>query len=107
MLPYLQDRDFREAIVDSLIHAVDTPDPQYLKCYPTSAAIDSAFIGIPEASPLPKLLVDMHFFHSLPEWLDGESNIDFLTYLARKFLQDRSDFFTRTDQATAQLASCS
>ena len=75
--------------------------------HPTSAAIGSAYIGIPEASPLPKLLVDMHFFHSLPEWLNRESNIGFLRYLARKFLQDRSDFSTRTDQATAQLASCS
>ena len=78
----LQDRDFRDAVIDSLIHAVDTPDAQDLKWYPTSAAIDSAYIGTPEGWPLRKLLVDMHFFHSLPKWFNRESNIDFLRRLA-------------------------
>jgi hypothetical protein len=103
----LQDRDFRDAVIDSLIHAVDTPDAQDLKWYPTSAAIDSAYIGTPEGWPLRKLLVDMHFFHGLPKWLNEESNVEFLRDLARKFLQDRSDFFTRTDQTTVKLAGYS
>jgi len=48
----LQDRDFRDTVIDSLIHAVDTPDAQDLKWCPTSPAIGSAYICTSEGSPL-------------------------------------------------------
>lgn len=107
MMPSLRHRDFRDAIVDSLIHTVDTPDPQHLKYYPTSITIRSAYIAIPRRSPLRKLLIHMHFFRGLPKWFNKQSNIDFLRDLAGNFLQDRSHFFTRTDHTAAQLAACS
>jgi hypothetical protein len=103
----LQDRDFKDAIIDSLIHAVDTPDEQDTRWYPRSTTIDRAYRGTPESSPLRKLLVNMLFFHGHADWLDGATNTDFLRDLAKEFLQDRGDFVTRTDRTRSQLAGCS
>ena len=103
----LQDQNFKDAVIDSLVHAVDTPDGQDTRWYPRSAAIDRAYRGTPEGSPLRKLLVDMHFFHGRPDWLDTATNTDFLRDLAKEFLQDREGFVTRTDLTRAQLAGCS
>lgn len=103
----LQDQDFKDAIIDSLIHAVDTPDGQDTRWYPRSAAIDRAYGGTPENSPLRKLLVDMHFFHGHADWLDKATNTDFLRDLAKEFLRDRGDLVTRSDRTKSQLAGCS
>ncbi|CAK1357272.1 hypothetical protein CB0940_12246 [Cercospora beticola] len=103
----LQHHDFKDAIIDSLIHAVDTPDEQDTRWYPESATIDRAYRGTPESSPLQKLLVDMHFFHGRAEWLDGATNTDFFRDLAKELLQDRGDFVTRADRTRSQLAGCS
>jgi hypothetical protein len=104
----LQDQDFRDAVLDSLIHAVDTPDGQDVRWYPTATTIDRAYKGTPEGSPLRKLLVDMHFFHGRREWLNGAVNIDFLRDLARDLLDDRGNSFSpKTDRTTARLAGCS
>jgi hypothetical protein len=100
----LQDQNFKDAVIDSL---VDTPDGQDTRWYPRSAAVDRAYKGTPESSPLRKLLVDMHFFHGCADWLNGATNVDFLRDLAKDFLQDREGFVTRTDRTRAQLAGCS
>lgn len=102
----LQDQDFKDAVIDSLVYAVDTPDEQDKKWYPTPSAVDSAYRGTPESSPLRRLMVDMHFFHGHPEWLDETYNTEFLRDVARLFLQDRSDYVTRADRTTAQVAGC-
>jgi len=103
----LQDQNFKDAVIDSLVHAVDTPDGQDTRWYPRSAAVDRAYKGTPESSPLLKLLVDMHFIHGCADWLNGATNADFLRDLAKDFLQDREGFVTRTDRTRAQLAGCS
>ena len=103
----LQDQECRDAVVDCLVDAVDTPDGQDKRWYPTPGAIDRAYRGTPEGSPLRRLLVDMYFFRGCPEWLDEASNAEFLRDLARAFLQDRESFATRADHTTAQLAGCS
>lgn len=103
----LQDQNFKDAVIDTLAHAVDTPDGQDTRWYPRSAAVDRAYRGTPESSPLRKLLVDMHFFHGRADWLDGATNADFLKDLAKEFLEDREGFVTKTDRTRAQLAGCS
>lgn len=103
----LQDRDFRDAVIDSLIQAVDTPDAQNKKWYPPPATVDRAYRATPESSPLRRLLVDMYYFHGRPEWLDEASNAEFVRDLARIFLQGRTDNVTRADRTTAKLAGCS
>jgi hypothetical protein len=103
----LQDQGFKDAIIDSLIYAVDTPDARDTRWYPRSTAVDKTYMGTPESSPLRKLLVDMHFFHGRADWLDGATNIDFLRDLAKAFLQDRGDFVTRADMTRPQQAGCS
>lgn len=102
----LQDQAFRDAVVDCLIDAVDTPDGQDKQWYPSPGAIDRAYRGTPEGSPLRRLLVDMYFFHGRREWLDEATHADFLKDLAGEFLQDRGSFVTRADHTTAQLAGC-
>jgi hypothetical protein len=103
----LQDQEFRDALVDCLIHAVDTPDGQDKRWYPTPSAVDRAYRGTPDSSPLRRLLVDMYFFHGRREWLDEATNADFLRDLARDLLQGRGSFASKVDQTTAQLAGCS
>jgi hypothetical protein len=103
----LQDQDFKDAIIDSLIHAVDTPDRQDTRWYPRSATIDRAYRGTPENSPLRKLLVDIHFFYGHTDWLDKATNTDFLRDLTKEFLRDRGDLVTRSNRTKSQLASCS
>lgn len=103
----LQDQSFKDAVIDSLVHAVDTPDGQNIRWYPKSAAVDRAYSGTPEKSPLRKLLVDMHFFHGHADWLDEPISADFLKDLAKDFLHDREGIVTRTDRTRTQLAGCS
>lgn len=102
----LQDQEFRDAVIDCLIDAVDTPDGQDKRWYPTPGFIDRAYRGTPEGSPLRRLLVDMDFFDGCREWLDEATNADLLRDPARDFLQDRGSFATRADHTTAQLAGC-
>jgi hypothetical protein len=103
----LQDQEFKDALVDCLIYAVDTPDGQDKRWYPTPNAINRAYRGTPENSPLRRLLVDMYFFYGRREWLDKATNAEFLRDLAQDLLQDRGNFTIRADRTTAQLAGCS
>lgn len=103
----LQDQNFKDAVTDSVVHTVNTPDDEDIRWYTRSVTIDRAYRGTPKGSPLRKLLVDMHFFHGRADWLEGATNADFLKDLAKDFLQDREGFVTRTDRTRAQLAGCS
>jgi hypothetical protein len=85
----VQDGEFKDAVLDALIHTVRTPDDEGVCWYPTKHWVDRAYVGTPEGSPLRRLLVDMYSFHGRKDWLDGQKNIDFLVDLAGHLLMDR------------------
>jgi hypothetical protein len=67
----VQDGDFKDAVIDALIHTIATPDEEGTFWYPTKQLVDRAYTGTPEGSPIRRLLVDMHAFHGKRCWLDG------------------------------------
>lgn len=59
----MQDGDFKDAIVDALIHTVAAPDEKGMRYYPIAQSVNRAYIGTPKGSPIRRLLVDMYTFH--------------------------------------------
>ncbi|KAM0721339.1 hypothetical protein Q7P37_003043 [Cladosporium fusiforme] len=59
----VQDGDFKDAIIDALIHAVAMQDEAGKRWYPTGKWTTQAYSGTPEGSPIRRLLVDMYVFH--------------------------------------------
>lgn len=58
----IQDGHFKDALIDALIHSVNTTNNDGKNWYPGSSLVNCAYEGTPEGSPLRKLLVDMHMF---------------------------------------------
>lgn len=85
----VQDGGFRNAIVDSLIHAATTPGKTGKRWYLGLSMVDSAYKGTPEGSPLTRLLVDMYVFHGIDEWLQGDINPEFMSDLAKCLLKNK------------------
>lgn len=101
----VQDGGFRDAIVDSLIHAVSTPNKAGRCWYPGPLTVDRAFKGTPERSPLRKLLVDMHVFRGNNKWLDGDNNPELLAELAQYAFKDKRASL-QADPTRPTLDSC-
>lgn len=85
----VRDGDFKDAVIDALIHTVATPDDNGSCWYPMKKWVTQAYAGTPEGSPIRKLLVDMFMFNGQEDWLEGEDNVDFLVDLGRRLLADR------------------
>ena len=102
----VQDGDFKDAVIDALIHTVATPDEEGAFWYPTEQLVDRAYTGTPEGSPIRRLLVDMHAFHGKRCWLDGQRNVDFLADLAGYLLRDRSEHSQALDSTTPETSGC-
>jgi hypothetical protein len=102
----VQDGDFKDAVIDALIHTVATPDEEGAFWYPTKQLVDRAYTGTPEGSPIRRLLVDMHAFHGKRCWLDGQRNVDFLADLAGYLLRDRSEHSQALDSTTPDMSGC-
>lgn len=58
----VQDGDFKDAVVDALIHTVAAPDEKGVRWYPIAQSVDRAYTGTPAGSPIRRLLVDMYTF---------------------------------------------
>ena len=102
----VQDGDFKDAVVDALIHTVAAPDEKGVRYYPTAQSVNRAYIGTPEGSPIRRLLVDMYTFHGRKDWLEGQRNVDFLADLAGCLLRDRSEHSQALDSTTPEVSGC-
>jgi hypothetical protein len=78
----IQDGNFKDAVLDALVHTVTTPNEKGVCWYPTKSWVDQAYVGTPEGSPIRRLLEDMYTYHGKADWLDGQKNVDFLADLA-------------------------
>jgi hypothetical protein len=85
----IQDGNFKDAVLDALVHTVTTPNEKGVCWYPTKSWVDQAYVGTPEGSPIRRLLVDMYTYHGKADWLDGQKNVDFLADLAGCLLTKR------------------
>jgi hypothetical protein len=56
----IQDGNFKDAVIDALVHTVTTPNEKGVCWYPTKSWVDQAYVGTPEGSPIRRLLVDMY-----------------------------------------------
>lgn len=102
----VQDGDFKDAVVDALIHTVAAPDEKGVRYYPTAQSVNRAYIGTPEGLPIRRLLVDMYTFHGRKDWLEGQKNVDFLADLAGCLLRDRSEHSQALDSTTPEVSGC-
>ena len=102
----VQDGDFKDAVVDALIHTVVAPDEKGVRYYPTAQSVNRAYIGTPEGSPIRRLFVDMYTFHGRQDWLEGQKNVDFLADLAGCLLRDRSEHSQTLDSTTPEVSGC-
>jgi hypothetical protein len=102
----VQDGDFKDAVIDALIHTVAAPDEKGVHWYPTAQSVDRAYTGTPEGSPIRRLLVDMYTFHGKKDWLDGQRNVDFLADLAGCLLRERSEYSQALDSTTPDVSGC-
>lgn len=102
----VQDRGFRDAIVDALIHSVATPDANGVCWFPTNGSVDRLYKGTPEGSPMRRLLVDLHVFRGSSKWLEGDqNNAEFTVELARRLI-DREGTQAHLDPTKPNLSSC-
>jgi hypothetical protein len=85
----IQDGDFQDAIIDALVHSIAMPDKSGKCWYPGASQVDQAYKGTPEGSPLRRFLVDMHMFYGDSKWLHGPENVEFLTDLAGRLLDEK------------------
>jgi hypothetical protein len=85
----IQDGNFKDAVLDALVHTVTTPNEKGVCWYPTKSWVDQAYMGTPEGSPIRRLLVDMYTYHGKADWLDGQKNVNFLADLAGCLLTKR------------------
>jgi hypothetical protein len=85
----VQDGDFKDAVLDALVHTVTTPNEKGVCWYPTGNWVHQAYVGTPEGSPIRRLLVDMYTYQGKDDWLYGQKNVDFLADLAGNLLVER------------------
>jgi hypothetical protein len=102
----VQDGDFKDAVIDALIHTVAVPDEEGSCWYPTKQLVGRAYTGTPQGSPIRRLLVEMYTFHGRKDWLDGQKNVDFLTDLAECLLRDRREDSRALDSTTPDVSGC-
>jgi hypothetical protein len=102
----VQDGDFKDAVIDALIHTVAALDKKGTRWYPMGRLVDRAYTSTPKGSPIRRLLVDMYAFHSRRDWLDSQRNVDFLADLAGYLLRDRSEHSQTLDSTTPDASSC-
>lgn len=69
----VQGSDFKDAIIDALVHTVATQDEVGTCWDQTGNWTSQAHSGTPEGSPICGLLGDMYMFHWAEHWVDGES----------------------------------
>jgi len=86
----IQDRQFQDASVDSLIALLSTPDKKTRPWSPSTSHADRAYRGTPEGSPLRKLMVDQLLLHGQRDNLDGVYHIDHLVDLAAASIDSRT-----------------
>lgn len=102
----VQDGDFKDAIVDAMIASINTTGKDDKHWYPSGPAVDRAYEGTPEGSPLRKLMVDIHVNHGGREWLEGVTNVEFVKDLAEDLYIDRESTAFRTNPTASHLKSC-
>jgi hypothetical protein len=102
----IQDGDFKDAIIDAMILSINTLGKDDKHWYPSGPAVDRAYEGTPEGSPLRKLMVDIHVNHGSRKWLEAVTNIDFVKDLAEDLYVDRESTAFRTNPTAAHLKSC-
>lgn len=69
----VQDNDFKDAIIDALVHTVATQDEVGTRWDQTGKRTSQADSGTPEGPPICRLPVDLYVFHGGEHWVDGES----------------------------------
>lgn len=100
----IQDGHFKDALIDALIHAVDTPDQNGELLYPEAWMVECVYQGTPEGCPFRRLLVDMHVFGE-SEWLNDEKNVDFLRDLGKRLIDVRKST-VHLDPTRPSASSC-
>ncbi|KAI7081684.1 hypothetical protein KC356_g8962 [Hortaea werneckii] len=85
----VQDDGFRNAVVDSLIHAAATPNKAGQCWYPGLSMVDKAYKATPEGSPLRRLITTFYLNCGNDNWLRGDMNREFLTDLTKCLLRDK------------------
>jgi hypothetical protein len=102
----IQDGDFKDAVVDAMILSINTMGKDDKHWYPSGPAVDRAYEGTPEGSPMRKLMVDIHVNHGNREWLEGVMDIDFVKDLAEDIYVDRESTAFRTNPTASLIESC-
>lgn len=102
----IQDGDFKDAVIDSIIASINIPGKDDKCWYPSGSTVDRAYEGTPEGSPLRRLMADIHVNHGGREWLEGVTNIDFVKDLAGDLYVDRESTTFRANPTASHLKSC-
>jgi hypothetical protein len=101
----VQDGQFKDAIVDSILTAINDPGKDGKLWYPGGQIVDRAYEGTPEGSPLRMLMVDIYVKHGSRGLLHKISNIDFVKDLAGDLYIDRK-FSPRLDTIGPKRKNC-
>lgn len=86
----IQDRDYQDALLDSLLACTDTKDEKGERWFPTGELVRRAYEKTPTGSPLRRLLVDMHNHHGRSEWIKEDNSVEFLADLTREMFETRA-----------------
>ncbi|OQN95406.1 hypothetical protein B0A48_18592 [Cryoendolithus antarcticus] len=101
----IQDGHFKNALIDALIQSVRALDLSGTPWRPIKRWVDQAYKGTTNGSPLRRLLVDLHAFRGESAWIKGSCNVDFLRYLAERWV-DNQDMPSKLDPTRTDLGSC-
>jgi len=81
----LMDDNFKNAVVDAIIHKNATKASDGHHWYPVGKAIRYAYDGTPAGSPLRKLLVDFYAYQAVEGWLSDYTSVE---EVPKEFLYD-------------------
>ncbi|KAK6443671.1 hypothetical protein LTR95_000498 [Oleoguttula sp. CCFEE 5521] len=83
---YVQDKQFRKAVLDEVITRIVEVGPNGARSYPPNDTVATIYSGTTAGSPARKLMVDCHVTMGHATWLSDEAEMyhkDFLLDLAR------------------------
>ncbi|KAM0712238.1 hypothetical protein Q7P37_011332 [Cladosporium fusiforme] len=101
----IQDGNFKDAIIDALIHSVSAIDVDGRRWFPAAESVDIAYQGTPEGSQLRRLLLDMHICHGDSKWTVNQKNVEFLADLAGRLLDEKGSLMP-PDFIKINVSSC-
>jgi hypothetical protein len=86
----VQDAPFMNPVLAEIIMHTNTKDKQGEKWFLTGSTVHRVYEGTPVGSPLRRLMVNMHNCHGIRDWIEGNSNVEFLEDLVRDMFDTRA-----------------